>query len=88
MANSQPQGPIGEAGATARTIVDRLGSNPFILASVVLNLGLMGLLYWQGVIGERERTRELELLYKNRTEVGQLLLKCRDGSDPVPQRQN
>ena len=79
-----PSGPIGEAGATARTLVDKLGQNPFILASVVVNIGLMGLLYWQAVIAEHERKLSLELLYKNRTEVGQLLLKCRDGSLPEP----
>lgn len=78
------EGPIGEAGETARSLIDRLGAQPVILASVVVNLGLMGLLYWQAVIAERERGRELELLYKNRTEVGQLLLKCKDGSTPEP----
>lgn len=77
-------GPIKQAGDITRSIIDSLGANPFVLGSVVLNLGLMGLLYWQGVIGERERTLQIELLYKNRTEVGQLLLRCRDGSIPQP----
>lgn len=70
------QGPIGEAGATARTLVTALGANPYVLASVVINLGLIGLLYWQGVIGERERTVERTLLYQNRSETAQLLSRC------------
>lgn len=78
------EGPIGEAGETARSLIDKLGTQPFILASVVLNLSLVGLLVWQAVIAERERRESLALLYKNRTEVGELLLKCKDGSAPQP----
>lgn len=78
------EGPIGEAGETARSVVSALGAQPFILASVVINLSLIALLYWQAVIAERERRAELELLYKNRTEVGELLLRCKDGSIPQP----
>lgn len=77
-------GPVGEAGETARTLIDRLSTSPLVLGLVVVNLALCGLLYWQAVIGERERGRELDLLYKNRTEVGQLLLQCKDGSVPQP----
>lgn len=76
--------PIGEAGETARSLIDKLSASPVVLALVVINLALCGLLYWQAVIGERERGKELELLYKNRTEVGQLLLQCKDGSVPQP----
>lgn len=73
MANS---GPIGEAGATARTLVTALGASPLVLALVVINLSTIALLYWQAVIAERERHQSLELLYKNRSEVGELLLRC------------
>lgn len=74
-------GPIEEVGQTTRSLISGLATNPFILASVVVNMSLIGLLYWNGVIAERERRTELELLYKNRTEVGELLLKCqKDGA--------
>jgi hypothetical protein len=85
LANSQPpQGPIGEVGATARTLIGALGGNPYVLASVVINLGLMGLLYWQGTIAERERGEERRLLYQNRSEVGQLLVSCGAARSPRP----
>lgn len=73
MANS---GPIGEAGATARSLIGALGTNPYVLASVVLNLGLIGLLYWEAGVAERERSEERKLLYENRTFVGKLLAEC------------
>lgn len=73
MANS---GPIGEVGATARTLVTSLGANPYVLASVVLNLALCGLLYWYGLTAERERSEERKLLYQNRSETAQLLSRC------------
>jgi hypothetical protein len=85
VANSQsPQGPIGEAGATARTLIGALGSNPYVLASVVLNLGLIGLLYWSAAISERERGEERRLLYQNRSEVSQLLVSCGVERPPRP----
>ncbi|HEX3520784.1 MAG TPA: hypothetical protein VHT52_01700 [Stellaceae bacterium] len=54
-----------------------MSSNPLVLALVVIDLATLGLLYWQGTLAESERRTSLELLYKNRTEVGQLLTKCR-----------
>lgn len=68
--------PIGEAGATARSVVGALGTNPYVLASVLLNLGLIGLLYWSASIAERERGDERRLLYENRAFVGNLLANC------------
>ena len=80
MANSQqqgtPQGPIGEAGATARTLVAALGASPLILALVVIELATIALLYWSIVSGERERTESLKLLYQNRELVAKLLIEC------------
>jgi hypothetical protein len=69
-------GVIGEAGDTARSVIGLLGSNPFVLASVVVNLGLVGLLYWSATIAERERSEERKLLYENRQFVGDLLSRC------------
>lgn len=73
---TQPTGPIGEAGATARSLINGLSSNPLVLALVVIEIATLGLLYWQGALGEGERRRSLELLYQNRSEVGQLLSRC------------
>ena len=69
-------GPVHEAGETARSIVDVFRSNPLVLALILMNLALLGLLYWNAVSGERERTQSLSMLYENRRIVGQLLHDC------------
>jgi hypothetical protein len=70
------QNPIHEAGETARSIVNAFSSQPLALALILMNLGLMGLLYWSDVRGEKERTRSLELLYENRKYVTEMLARC------------
>jgi len=71
-----------EAGETTRSIVDVFRSQPLVLALVLMNLALLGLLYWSSIAAERERTRGLELLYDNRKTVGELLRNCY----PVPSK--
>ena len=70
------QNPIHEAGETARSVVDVFRTSPFTLALVLLNAGLLGFLYYQGVNNNQERRRELELLYDNRKLVADYLYKC------------
>jgi hypothetical protein len=65
-------------------LIGALGSNPYVLASVVINFGLMGLLYWSATIAERERGEERRLLYQNRSEVSQLLVSCGAARLPRP----
>jgi hypothetical protein len=65
-----------EAGETARSIIDVFKSQPVVLGLILINLALVGLLYWGTVTAERERTRGLELLYENRKTVGDLLHNC------------
>jgi len=43
---------------------------------VLCNLGLLGFLYYGGVVAHQERQRETELLYENRKYVGDLLARC------------
>lgn len=66
----------GEVGRAATGFIDALKSQPLSLALVAMNLGLLGYLYYTGVVATEQRQRELELLYRNRTEVGQLLAAC------------
>lgn len=77
-----PSGPIGEAGATARSLIGALSSNPLVLALVVIELATLGLLYWSIVSAEHERTEGLRLLYANRELVARLLAEC----TPQPKR--
>jgi hypothetical protein len=60
----------------ARTFIDALKDQPLSLALVAMNLCLLGFLYYNGVVAHNERKAEMELLYKNRSEVGQLLANC------------
>ena len=73
-------GPIREAGETARSAIDVFRDNPFTFALILMNLALLGFLYYSGVIAHQERKVELELLYRNREFVGRLLAECQ----PVP----
>ena len=69
-------GPIHEAGETARSAIGVFTSQPIVLALILMNAALLGLLYWDHGISEHERTRSLELLYDNRKFVGDLLARC------------
>lgn len=66
-------GPIGEG---TRTFMEVMRGQPLSLALVVMNLGLLGFLYYTNLTATRERHRELELLYENRKFVGDLLARC------------
>ena len=61
-----PNGPIHEAGETARSAIGVFTSQPIVLALILMNAALLGLLYWDHGISEHERTRSLELLYEDR----------------------
>jgi hypothetical protein len=61
---------------TAKTIVEKLGDQPFMLSMVILNALLIGYLYYEGVKAHDERLEETRLLYENRKFVGELLANC------------
>jgi hypothetical protein len=67
-----PNGPTQVAGG----FIDAMRGNPLALALVAMNLGLLGFLYYGGVVAHTERQREMELLYENRTFVAKLLAEC------------
>jgi hypothetical protein len=60
----------------ARSFIDAMKEQPLSLALVVMNLGLLGFLYYEGTQANAERHKEMELLYENRREVAELLYKC------------
>ena len=76
-------GPIKEAGETARSAIDVFRSQPFMLASVLLNLALIGFVYIYSVHSEEERKESLRLLYDNRKFVGDLLVRCNLPAPPA-----
>jgi len=60
----------------ARSFIDALKDQPLSLALVLMNLLLLGYLYYTSTQAAAERHKEMELLYENRREVGELLFKC------------
>ena len=63
---------LEEGGHAARTFMEALKGQPLSLALVVMNLALLGYIYYAGTL----RHRELELLYENRKQVHELLANC------------
>lgn len=43
---------------------------------VIMNLGLLGYLYYTGVVAHDERKAQTEMMYENRTEMAKLLAAC------------
>ena len=77
-------GPIREAGETARSAIDVFRNNPFVLSLILMNLGLLGFLYYTGVVAHQERNHEMELLYSNRESGARLLAECQ----PAPRERH
>lgn len=75
-------GPIHEAGETARSFVDVFRQQPYLLAMILINLGLLGFLYYDGVSNATARKHDIELLYDNRKMVAKLLAECYPS--PIP----
>jgi hypothetical protein len=73
-------GPTQVAGG----IVDALKAQPLVLSLVLMNAGLLGYLYYQGVVAHAERKSEMELLYDNRKSMAELLYRCVPSDLPRP----
>ena len=69
-------GSIEEGARAAHTFMDIMRSQPLSLALVVMNICLLGFLYYTSSTAARERHDEMALLYENRKFVGQLLAEC------------
>ena len=69
-------GPIEEGARAAGGFIEAMKSQPLSLALVVMNLGLLGYLYYEGVQAHHERESERALLYENRKYVADLLAQC------------
>ena len=67
---------IEEGGRAARTFMEAMKEQPLALALVVMNLCLLGFLYYGAVVATNERHLEMMLLYQNRSEMAQLLYQC------------
>ena len=63
-------------GEAAKGFIDALKGQPLSLALVAMNIGLLGFLYYTGVVAHDERKLETQLLYQNRETVAKLLVEC------------
>jgi hypothetical protein len=74
-----------EAGETARSFIDAMRDQPMALALVVMNIVLLGFLYYEGASINSQRVDELKLLYQSRRETSVLLARCKWPDDvPLP----
>jgi hypothetical protein len=71
-------------GGAANSFMDALKGQPLALALVVMNLGLLGYLYYAGIQAHSERQEEMKLLYENRREMAQLLYLCTPSGGQAP----
>lgn len=72
---------IEEGGKVARSFIEVLKDEPIALSLVLMNVLLLGFLYYTGIVAHDERKTEMTLLYENRKEMAQLLYQC----TPSPQ---
>ena len=74
-----------QVAKAAGSFIEVMKAQPLSLALVVMNLALMGYLYYEGMTAAKERGHEFELLYKNRREVSVLLARCNwPAGEPLP----
>lgn len=69
-------GPSEEAGKAVGSFFSIMGGQPLSLALVIMNMALIGYLYYEGASVASQRSAELKLLYQNRSEVALLLAGC------------
>lgn len=67
---------LEEGAKAAGTFMEIMKAQPLALALCLMNVMLLGFLYYSGWTAAAERHRELELLYENRKFVGTLLANC------------
>lgn len=65
-----------EAGKVARSFMDIMKDEPIALSLCLMNVLLLGFLYYTGVIAHDERKQEMQLMYENRSEMAKLLAQC------------
>ena len=61
---------------TAKTFIDALKDQPLSLALVVMNILLLGFLYYGSIVAHSERLEEQKLIFDNRNMVAKMLAEC------------
>ena len=69
-------GAVEEGGKVATGIVDTFKSQPLTLALVLMNLGLLALLYWTAEKQATLRSHDVEIMSEQQRQALELLSRC------------
>lgn len=69
---------MSDPGGIVATTVGALKQQPLVLALVIMNLALLGFLYYSGIVAHNERSEQAKMLSENRNAIAELLTTCRD----------
>jgi len=69
-------GPLEEAGKAASSFMDAMKAQPIMLGLVIMNLAMIGMLYFVLSFANKSRATEFDLIFKQQSEVAQLLARC------------
>lgn len=67
---------MSDPGGIVATTVGALKQQPLVLALVIMNLALLGFLYYGGISAHNERSEQAKMLSENRTAIAELLASC------------
>lgn len=65
-----------EGGKAVSGIIESLKSNPLVLSLVLMNLGLVGLLYVIAGKSAETRQREFQIIFENQKQMMEVIAKC------------
>jgi len=77
-------GAVEEGGKAVSGIVDSLKTQPLSLALVIMNLALLGMLYYIAEKSSGSRRHELDLIYQQQAQVQEMFIAHCVGSQPHP----
>ena len=69
-------GAMEEAGKTAAGVIDALKASPALLVMAIINILLVGLMFYIAHSAVKGRDREVSAIYQAQREVQQLLAQC------------
>lgn len=69
-------GPVEEGGKVATGVIDALRGNPAMLAIIVLNLLILGLVYYATREARSDFVKTINLMIEKQDRVAQLLYNC------------
>lgn len=75
-------GPVEEGAKVAGGFIDSFKTQPLSLALVIMNLALIGMMYYILVAVKETRATDTANIYRSQGEILQLMAKCREEHQP------